>query len=246
MKKIIVVLIVVLQLVLFFALVAIASDGEKRQSGTYRTDEKKQTDGHLVLNYRPPKRGAPAGRVGGGTRGVENTDFILVALVPDHVGLTSKSRPSLCWYISKPIHARFEITINDENSIKPMVEKQLSWPEKGGIYCVTLSELGIKLQVSAEYQWFIAAVLDPEQRSRDIISGGFIMFVEPPQNVTEDLSKTGGIRATAIYAEQGFWYDAISSITELITNNPDDTTLFEQRLSLLQQVDLSEIVGGIR
>ncbi len=35
--------------------------------------------------YNPPKRGAPAGRVGGGTRGGTQRDvFVLSVLAPDH------------------------------------------------------------------------------------------------------------------------------------------------------------------
>ena len=33
--------------------------------------------------YNPPSRGAPAGRIGGGTRGGQNV-FVLSVLAPDH------------------------------------------------------------------------------------------------------------------------------------------------------------------
>ena len=38
--------------------------------------------------YKPPLRGAPGGRVGGGTRGTPRDLFVLSALAPDHSGLT--------------------------------------------------------------------------------------------------------------------------------------------------------------
>ena len=41
--------------------------------------------------YQPPKKLTPRARVGGGLRGTDGTDPVLVALVPDHVGLTGEA-----------------------------------------------------------------------------------------------------------------------------------------------------------
>src|SRR5215472_11037802 len=50
--------------------------------------------------YKPP---APAGnipaRVSGGARG-EAVDVVLIALVPNHVALTTQTQPSLFWFQS--------------------------------------------------------------------------------------------------------------------------------------------------
>jgi len=42
--------------------------------------------------YTPPKKLTPRARVGGGLRGTDGSDPVLVASVPDHVRLTVKSR----------------------------------------------------------------------------------------------------------------------------------------------------------
>ena len=52
--------------------------------------------------YRPPLRGAPRGRVGGGSRGTGRESFVLSVLAPDHTGLTTSEQPSLYWFISGP------------------------------------------------------------------------------------------------------------------------------------------------
>ena len=44
--------------------------------------------------YTPPKKLTPRARVGGGLRGTDGSDPVLVASVPDHVRLTVKSRVS--------------------------------------------------------------------------------------------------------------------------------------------------------
>ena len=54
------------------------------------------------LIYTPPKKPTPRARVGGTLRGTEGNEPELVALVPDHVGMTVKQTPTLNWYLSKP------------------------------------------------------------------------------------------------------------------------------------------------
>jgi hypothetical protein len=43
------------------------------------------------------------------------------------------------------------------------------------------------------------------------------------------------------YAEQGLWYDAFASISDLIVAAPDNQILRNQRASLLQQIGLQEV-----
>src|SRR5262245_24503250 len=50
--------------------------------------------------YTPPKRGAPGGRVGGGTRGPQRDVFVLSVFAPYHSGFTADEQPSLYWFIS--------------------------------------------------------------------------------------------------------------------------------------------------
>src|SRR5512134_1193228 len=52
--------------------------------------------------YKPPLRGAPRGRIGGGTRGTGLDSLALSVLAPDHSGLTIREQPSLYWIISNP------------------------------------------------------------------------------------------------------------------------------------------------
>ena len=51
--------------------------------------------------YKPPARGKPRTRVGGGVRGGENAPSLQV-LVPEHIGQTLSDQPSLFWYVDGP------------------------------------------------------------------------------------------------------------------------------------------------
>ena len=69
--------------------------------------------------YTPPKKLTPRARVGGGLRGTDGSDPVIVALVPDHVGLTVKKAPVLNWFLSKPTTYQLMFTLIDLSSPTP-------------------------------------------------------------------------------------------------------------------------------
>ena len=72
--------------------------------------------------YKPPLRGAPGGRVGGGTRSGSARDmFVLSALVPDDSGQTISEQPSLYWFISSVTTLPVEVAITDPRDRKSVV-----------------------------------------------------------------------------------------------------------------------------
>src|SRR5690348_10107472 len=84
-----------------------------------------QQDDSQPFIYTPPKKPTPRARVGGTLRGTEGTEPELVALVPDHVGLTIKQTPTLNWYLSKPTTYALRFTLNDTQKVVPLYEGSL-------------------------------------------------------------------------------------------------------------------------
>lgn len=190
--------------------------------------------------YKPPLRGAPASRVGGGSRGVESALPRIAVLAPDHTGLTTREQPDLYWYISEPGATRLEITVINDQSIQPLLEKKLEIPTHAGIQRLRLKDLGIRLKPGVEYRWFVGLVSDPQQRSNDVIASGTIERNEPSAALKDVLAKTGKQSLAFAYAEQGYWYDAIAAISDLVAASPKDRHLREQRAALLEQAGLDE------
>jgi len=195
--------------------------------------------------YKPPLRGAPAGRIGGGTRGATDREsFALMVLAPDHVGYTTQEQPCLYWYISKPTNYSIELTVTEKKAVKPLVEKLLKGPEKGGVQAVCLAQYDVSLQPNIPYKWYVTLVTDAAQRSKDIMAGGIIEKIEAQETVTSRLKSAEGINAPSIYAEEGLWYDAVGAISKMIEASPKDANLREQRTSLLKQVGLTEVADA--
>ena len=103
-----------------------------------------------------------------------------------------------------------------------------------------LKDLGIQLKPGIEYRWFVGMVTDPQQRSNDVIASGTIMRNEAPSTLTQKLAQSDKRAVPFIYAEEGYWYDAIATVSDLIAANPGDAALRQQRATLLEQAGLDE------
>jgi len=188
--------------------------------------------------YRPPQRGAPGGRVGGGTRGPSIDLPLMWALVPDHVGLSAEAQPRLVWYLSKATAYPLELTIIDEKGVTPILEKPLSSQTEPGMHIIRLEDYDLKLEKGKTYQWSVSLISDREHRSRDLIVGGMIQVDDVPASLGEDVRKANPVEATRLWAQAGFWYDAIGVISTNIQSNPSDPEMHALRASLLEEVDL--------
>ena len=148
-----------------------AADEQQKGSpaGKIESSEKKSA---TVPVYKPPPRGAPGGRVGGGTRGTDQT-FTLSVLAPTHTGQTLQEQPVLYWYLSKAISSPIEFTLADDG-IKPLVETQIKPPFQPGVQKVRLADYGVHLVPGKLYKWFVTLVVDPDRRSKDVLAGGAI------------------------------------------------------------------------
>lgn len=188
--------------------------------------------------YRPPLRGAPGGRIGGGTRGPEGPVPTLVALAPDHVALTADEQPVLFWFLSASTTQPLEVTLVDDRVVPPLLAVRLSPPLPAGIHSLSLKEHGVRLQTGVHYRWFVALVMDSDRRSRDVLTGAALERVELPATLRDRLPGAGDAAAVRAYAEAGIWYDALARAAECIQHGQGDRLCREQRAVLLEQIDL--------
>ena len=191
--------------------------------------------------YTPPKRGAPGGRIGGATRGIQREVFLLSVLAPDHSGFTTSEQPSLYWFISKSTSLPVELTVMDPQGVQPILETRIPAPVEAGVHRIRLSDYNVRLASGAAYRWFVSVVPDADRRSKDITAGGAIERVEMPEGLQAKVAQAGKSDLPSIYAEAGLWYDTVGAISELIEAAPQDQALRKQRTALLTQVGLTGI-----
>lgn len=190
--------------------------------------------------YQLPKVGKPTGRVGGGRRGGVAALPDVYALVPDHVGYSASSQPVLYWYMSETARGDvvFELTLIDDSSVDPLLDRRFSAPSTAGLQRVDLSTLGVSLDPGEEYQWSIALVPDPKDRSKDIVATGWIEVVPPPAGMADRLAAAGPGGAAAVYGQAGLWYDTLDAT--MVQADRGDSQAKGQLAGLLKQVGLPE------
>jgi hypothetical protein len=194
-----------------------------------------------VPTYKPPLRGAPGGRVGGGTRGSGREVFVLTVLAPDHGAQTVSEQPSLYWFISRATSLPIEVTLMDVRTTQPVLETRLA-ATTPGVHRIRLADHGVRLETGVPYRWFVTIVPDSNRRSKDLLAGGAIERVDPPAGLSAKLAQASKEETAALYADAGVWYDALEAISELLDRAPDDAVLRRQRATLLAQVGLT-VVG---
>lgn len=164
--------------------------------------------------YKLPKLGKPRGRIGGGRRGPLDGSASLQALVPDHVGETTAKQPALYWYLGAPVKdgVALELTLIDERSVDPLVDAKLPPPSGPGLQRIALADYGVDLEPGQEYQWSVSLVPDPKDRSKDVVTTGWIERVAAPEGLSARLASAGPGGAAAVYGDAGLWYDMVDAL----------------------------------
>ena len=198
-----------------------------------------QADNTQFPVYTPPKKLTPRARVGGTLRGTDGKDPEIVALVPDHVGLTVKQTPTLNWFLSKPTTYPIHFTFNNVQQVQPVYEGILPTPKQEGVQSIDLKALGITLEPNVQYRWFVSARRNTASHSEDIVAGGVIERCE----INDCLITVGPAlscdqQSVTFNAKNGLWYDAMACLCKLIDAAPSDSSLKRQRAELLRQVGL--------
>ena len=196
------------------------------------------------INFLPQTSGAASVRVSGGSRGSGPETVALDVLAPGEVGLTTQDQPSLFWFQSKPANARFELTLLQDNKIKPLIDVKVERAANAGIQRLKLADQSVKLVPGVEYQWVVALITDPDNRSKDVVASGVIKRIEPSADLKEKLGQADPASLPAVYAEAGIWYDALSVLSDQIDAHPDDQALRQTRADLLRQVGLKKAAAA--
>lgn len=191
-----------------------------------------------AIEYKPPQRGTPVGRIGGGTRGIAVVPApALTALTPDHVALTTSEQPTLYWFLPAKSAVRIEVALIDSSGVKPLMETSYANLEPG-IHRIDLKDFNVRLKLNEEYRWSVALVVSDKQRSRDVVSQGSLRLVELPTDTRASMATRSRDEQAVAYASLGIWHDALNALSESISAAPERRELRSMRAALLDQAGL--------
>ena len=183
-----------------------------------------------LFNYRPPDRGAPIQRVGGGTRSIGQ----LSVLAPRHIALTTRTQPRLYWFVSPGIRNKLRFRLSETGVKPPLLEIQLPPQPNGGVHHLDLKTHDVHLEPGKLYDWGVILEPFPHQRIRPLVSRGRIA-VDDAYPIPADAPLT---QKPYIAAQRGYWYDALDWISRLIDADEGSVALYHQRADLLEQGNL--------
>ncbi len=206
---------------------------------------------------RGVSRGVNRGVARGANRGIELSQIkysmppeILAPIASEHTGLTQSNQPSLYWYLSAKWDGPVHFTLNEPRKADPIAELVLL-PEKtssitpffkAGMHRIDLAKHKIKLKENVEYEWFVYLVLDPIERSSDFLASATIMHKRPSLKDRQQLDSIDQDKKYMLYAQQGYWYDAILSLSQLLTKTSEDKAmsklLHTHLYRLIEQVNM--------
>lgn len=197
-----------------------------------------QTEGKVKPpKYKPMGRGAPGGRIGGATRGTPPETLKMLALAPDHVAYAASATPVLYWYLSDPIdQARF--TLKKADTV--VATKDLAGGLSKGILAVNLADHGLTLEPETVYEWSVSLVTD-QDKDISAVSRGLVAFRAPSSKIAKQVEKAKPGDLADVHASNGYWYDAVNAISQMIAQNPDTAAYKEARAELVEQAKLWDV-----
>jgi hypothetical protein len=169
----------------------------------------------------------------------------VTALVPESlIGRTVSEYPVFFFYFPQTQAEVAEFTLQDEKG-NVIYQQDLTIKNLSGVIGVSIpaNKDVWRLEAGKNYRWSIGLICDPEDRSLDAVAIGIVRRVELSADILRQLDAADPRQKTVIYAENGIWQDALSTLAAARRANPNDTDLAADWESLLDSVTLGEIAA---
>ncbi|GEM_PF-804191 len=163
-------------------------------------------------------------------------------LVPkDHIGQTAAGRPVFFWYMSEMPTVPVEFALTVPGIAEPLFVQRVDIQQQG-IVQFQLPEEQPELAIGKKYRWAVSLVCnaaDPYLERPYIQS--WVERVTPSAPTIRQLKVAASERARAVvYAQYGFWYDALATFGTARAANPADEGITADIIAFLSQAGLSQ------
>jgi hypothetical protein len=186
----------------------------------------------------------PPGRVRSVRGGcASSSQLSLTALVPTNkIGRTVSEYPTFFFYLPKTEAELAELILEDESG-NQIYQQDLTIKNLSGVIGVSIpANTNVPpLEVGKSYTWKFTVVCDPNDRSSDQLESGVVRRVELSADILSELEQADPRQKTFIYAQNGIWQDALSTLAAARRANPNDPVFQTDWESLLDAVTLGKI-----
>lgn len=189
------------------------------------------------LVFVPHDSGAPEVTEAGGVRAVTILPKVEL-LAPDQMARTLSPTPTLYWHISKAAigPVRFTLIADDPTVIDPLLEFEVDGVDQEGIYAVDLDDHGVTLDHDKRYLWSIALSSESDGFGSDKVAQTIMEHSAAPE-LASTLDATRPEDRAIRLAAEGYWYDAVDTLSDQITDGAGEPWK-AARANLLDQTGL--------
>ncbi len=197
---------------------------------------------------QPPDQGAPSGRRRGAASRCHGCNLPLTALVPGDqerapLTLTVDDHPTFWFYVPQVLTSELtgEFVLQDtaDNNIYRTTVTTSGVSED--VVGITLPQKMKPLETGKQYRWTFWIHSDPKASSGYVAVDGLVQRVVPNPQLLNQLKQATPQQRPALYAANGIWCDALTTLAELRRQNPQDATLTAEFVSLLHSVGLDDV-----
>jgi hypothetical protein len=202
----------------------------------------------------PPDQGYPPGSIrGGASRGDCLTVATqLTALAPTAIepmvngsvmesvwGLTTADRPTFWFYVPYSLTddrpGEFVLLDADHNYVyqSPPIRSA-----EAGIIQITLPSSVSSLEIGKRYQWTFMIYCETDN---PVFTQGSIERIAATAALSAQLARSTPSERAVLFASNGIWYDALTTLAELYFADPHDQAIESNWQSLMQSVGLPEM-----
>ena len=175
---------------------------------------------------------------------------LLTLLTPEDGARTASSQPTLYWYISehtqssssaidnlstsppenrKHFVGQLQITTLEEREPTPIFQTDLKMDS--GLSSFKLP-IAASLKPSKNYRWQITV---QDRQNKDVAASGWIVYTPPDDSLKKSLIRALTDRDRAkIYAQAGYWFEAIDGYTRWLNFKPNDLNSETARNEILK------------
>jgi hypothetical protein len=204
------------------------------------------------ITYFSPRRHGdidPDDATGAGTRGEcpinESMKGILTAFAPpnpkslEEQDRTASDHPTFFWYLSNQQAVPIRFTLIEKIPGKPggktLVNKELNSKPTGLMHYTLPSSLP-GLATDRDYYWTVSLECNPDRPDSFVILKFWFKRVPlTAEQASQVAAATSEQERARVYAKLGYWYDAVSSLSQAYSTEPNNQSIKDDLKTLLEQ-----------
>lgn len=157
-------------------------------------------------------------------------------LPSSNIGLTASEYPT--FFVGVTRYAKNgTFTLYDQAGTK-ISEMSIPLNENLGVFAINLPKTAPGLEIGKYYRWSFSVVYGPTKQG---MAEGFIRRIEINRNLQEKLEKANPLERAALYAQNGIWFDTLSTLSQMRQKEPNNTTLVNEWQELLKSQGLETV-----